>query len=72
VVLVDERLTTVTADRVLLERGKRAPARRRVVDQVAAAVLLQGWLDGTGGRSWRAAEAQRRGVGGDGPGSPPR
>jgi putative holliday junction resolvase len=72
VVLVDERLTTVSADRVLQERGKRAPARRRVVDQVAAAVLLQGWLDGTGGRGWRAAEAQRRGVGGDGPGGPPR
>jgi putative Holliday junction resolvase len=68
VVLVDERLTTVTADRVLLARGKRAPARRRVVDQVAAAVLLQGWLDGTGGRAWRAGETPRRGVGGDGPG----
>jgi putative Holliday junction resolvase len=44
--LVDERLTTVAADRALLARGRRAPQRRQVVDQVAAAVLLQGWLDG--------------------------
>src|SRR3954447_6850722 len=42
----DERLTTVSADRVLLEQGMRAEARRRVVDKVAAAVMLQAWLDG--------------------------
>jgi putative Holliday junction resolvase len=41
----DERLTTVTADRVLMERGLRADERRRVVDKVAAAVILQHWLD---------------------------
>ncbi len=41
----DERLTTVTADRALLDAGLRAPARRRVVDKVAAAVMLQAWLD---------------------------
>jgi putative holliday junction resolvase len=41
----DERLTTVTADRSLIERGMRAPARRAVIDKVAAAVLLQAWLD---------------------------
>lgn len=70
VVLVDERLTTVTADRVLLARGQRAPARRRVVDQVAAAVLLQGWLDGTGGRNWRAGALPGRTVGGHGPAGP--
>jgi putative Holliday junction resolvase len=72
VVLVDERLTTVAADRVLLERGKRAPARRRVVDQVAAAVLLQSWLDGAGGRGWRAAGTHPRRVGGDRPDGPGR
>ena len=54
VVLVDERLTTVTADRVLLEQGLRAPERRRRVDRAAAAVLLQAWLDGAGGARWRA------------------
>ncbi|MGH9084613.1 MAG: Holliday junction resolvase RuvX [Acidimicrobiales bacterium] len=43
--LWDERLTTVTADRDLRALDLRAPARRRVVDKVAAAVLLQAWLD---------------------------
>jgi putative holliday junction resolvase len=41
----DERLTTVTADRVLMEANMRADARRKVVDKVAAAVMLQAWLD---------------------------
>ena len=41
----DERLTTVTADRALMEAKMRAQARRRVVDKVAAAVMLQAWLD---------------------------
>ena len=44
--LHDERLTTVEADRVLMERRLDARARRRIVDQVAAAVMLQSWLDG--------------------------
>jgi putative pre-16S rRNA nuclease len=41
----DERLTTVTADRTLMAMNLRADARRRVVDKVAAAVILQTWLD---------------------------
>lgn len=41
----DERLTTVTADRHLIEVSMRAPERRQVVDKVAAAVMLQSWLD---------------------------
>jgi putative Holliday junction resolvase len=41
----DERLTTVKADRVLMEQKMNAQARRRVVDKVAAAVMLQSWLD---------------------------
>ena len=41
----DERLTTVSADRVLMEAKMRADARRRVVDKVAAAVMLQSWID---------------------------
>ena len=44
----DERLTTVEADRVLMEQKMRAQARRRVVDKVAAAVILQSWLDAQG------------------------
>jgi putative Holliday junction resolvase len=41
----DERLTTVTAETVLREQRMRAEARRRVIDKVAAAVMLQTWLD---------------------------
>jgi putative holliday junction resolvase len=42
----DERLTTVTAQRSLAAGGVRAKDRRAVVDKVAAAVMLQSWLDG--------------------------
>jgi len=42
----DERLTTVTAQRSLATGGVRAKDRRAVVDKVAAAVMLQTWLDG--------------------------
>ena len=42
----DERLTTVTAQRSLAAGGVRAKDRRAVVDKVAAAVMLQAWLDG--------------------------
>jgi len=41
----DERLTTVSAHRLLAERGLDTRARRKVVDSAAAAVLLQTWLD---------------------------
>ncbi len=47
---VDERRSTVTADQAMIQAGMRAPARRKVVDKVAAAVLLQHWLDGRAGR----------------------
>jgi putative Holliday junction resolvase len=43
--LHDERLTTVTADRTLQAQGLGARERRKVVDKVAAAVMLQAWLD---------------------------
>jgi len=45
VYLHDERLTTVSAERPMLEMKMNAQARRRVVDKVAAAVMLQSWLD---------------------------
>lgn len=41
----DERLTTVSADRDLMALDLGAAARRRVVDKVAASVMLQAWLD---------------------------
>lgn len=43
--LWDERLTTVSADRDLLALDMKADARRRVVDKVAASIMLQAWLD---------------------------
>jgi putative Holliday junction resolvase len=42
----DERLTTVSADRSMRAGRMGAVARRKVVDKVAAAVMLQAWLDG--------------------------
>jgi len=41
----DERLSTVTADRSLRELQLGAAERRRMVDSVAASVILQAWLD---------------------------
>lgn len=41
----DERLTTKTADEALMMNKMKAQARRRVIDKVAAAVMLQSWLD---------------------------
>jgi putative Holliday junction resolvase len=49
VVVHDERLTTVTAERVLQEARVTKSAQRDVVDKVAAAVMLQSWLDAGGG-----------------------
>ncbi|WP_127783155.1 Holliday junction resolvase RuvX [Rhodococcus sp. X156] len=43
--LSDERLTTVTASRVLAEQGVRGKRQRSLVDQLAAVAILQGWLD---------------------------
>jgi putative Holliday junction resolvase len=42
---VDERLTTVLAQRKLSQRGVRGRAGRAVIDQMAAVVILQQWLD---------------------------
>ena len=43
--LSDERLTTVVASRRMRESGRSARKQRSVIDQVAAAGILQGWLD---------------------------
>jgi len=42
---LDERLTSVQANRVLLEGNVRRAERKEKVDQMAAAILLQGYLD---------------------------
>jgi putative Holliday junction resolvase len=43
--LVDERLTTVSAQRALRDAGRRAKGSRPVIDQVAAVIILQNALD---------------------------
>jgi putative Holliday junction resolvase len=49
--LVDERLSTAAAERALVGGGVRRRHRRQVVDQVAASVFLQTWLDRRRGTS---------------------
>lgn len=51
VVLQDERLTTVEAERGLREAGVSGRDRRAVVDAEAARILLQSWIDATAGRT---------------------
>ncbi|MCK9523953.1 MAG: Holliday junction resolvase RuvX [Proteobacteria bacterium] len=46
VIYVDERFTTDGAERVLREGNVRRKARTQVVDKVAAALILQRYLDG--------------------------
>jgi len=53
--LTDERLTTVSAARMLAGRGVRGRKQRAVVDQAAAVEILQGWLD-AGRRAGSEAE----------------
>ena len=45
VILWDERLTTVSADRLMMETGVRRENRKKYVDEIAAALILQGYLD---------------------------
>ncbi|MCR5717358.1 MAG: Holliday junction resolvase RuvX [Lachnospiraceae bacterium] len=45
VVLWDERLTTVAADKLMMEAGVRREHRKDYVDQIAATFILQGYLD---------------------------
>jgi putative holliday junction resolvase len=45
VVLWDERLSTQAAERALRESGKKTRQTRGVIDQVAAQMILQGYLD---------------------------
>ena len=45
VVMWDERLTTVSANRVLMETGVRRENRKEHVDEIAAVFILQGYLN---------------------------
>ena len=48
VILWDERLTTVAADRTMMEAGIRRENRKEYVDKIAATLILQGYLDRRG------------------------
>ncbi len=54
VVLWDERLTTVEAERSLMEGGVRREHRKKHVDRIAAVLILQGYLDA---RAFRAEKS---------------
>ena len=45
VVMWDERLTTAEAERTLMETGVRRENRKQFLDQMAAVLILQGYLD---------------------------
>ena len=45
VVMWDERLTTVAADKTMMEAGVRREKRKEYVDKIAAVLILQGYLD---------------------------
>ncbi len=45
VVLIDERLTTVAAEKILIQGNVSRKNRKKVIDQMAAVNILQGYLD---------------------------
>ncbi len=58
VVLWDERLTTVAADRAMMEAGIRRENRKEHVDKIAAVFILQGYLDRRSMQDERSKETQ--------------
>lgn len=55
VILWDERLTTVAANDILIESGVRREDRKKVIDKIAAGLILQGYLD------WRSKNDRNEG-----------
>lgn len=45
VIMWDERLTTISAERTLMESGVRREDRKKYIDKIAAVFILQGYLD---------------------------
>lgn len=58
VVMWDERLTTVAANRAMMEGGVRRENRGEHVDALAAALILQGYLDSLASKKTMKAEAE--------------
>ncbi|KGX88967.1 Holliday junction resolvase RuvX [Pontibacillus litoralis] len=48
IVMWDERLTTMAAERVLLDADVSRSKRKKVIDKMAAVIILQGYLDSQG------------------------
>jgi putative Holliday junction resolvase len=53
ITLVDERLTSVAADRMMQDMGIRPDQRRARIDEMAASIILQDFLDGWRNRTGR-------------------
>ena len=54
VILQDERLSTISAERILMEGGVRRENRKDYVDKMAAAFILQAYMD------WMANEQKNQ------------
>lgn len=52
VIYVDERLTTVSAERMLIGADVRREKRKQAIDKVAATIILQSYLDGQSFKKW--------------------
>ena len=52
VIYVDERLTTVSAERMLIGADVRREKRKQVIDKVTATIILQSYLDGQSFKKW--------------------
>jgi putative Holliday junction resolvase len=50
--LWDERLSTVAAEKALLEADTSRAKRKKVIDKVAAVIILQGYLDAAGNKKY--------------------
>lgn len=48
IIYIDERLTTVSAERILIESDVRRENRKKVIDKIAASYILQSYLDRKG------------------------
>lgn len=58
VIMWDERLTTVAADKAMIEAGIRREKRKDYVDKIAAALILQGYLDSRGQKAKEEEDAR--------------
>ena|SRR5690554_4838628 len=52
IVFYDERLSTISAEKSLIQSGMRREKRKKVIDKVAATIILQGYLDKMNKRSY--------------------